>query len=48
MNNTSSQAYFWTPEWQAGERDAEEEIREGRTHRFPTVEALLAWLERAG
>lgn len=24
------QAYFWTPEWQAGEREAEEDIARGR------------------
>lgn len=25
------QAWFWTPEWQAGEREATQEIDEGRT-----------------
>jgi AbrB family looped-hinge helix DNA binding protein len=25
-----SQAWFWTPEWQAGEREADEDLREGR------------------
>lgn len=26
------QAYFWTPEWQAGEKEAEEDIAKGRVH----------------
>jgi antitoxin PrlF len=27
-----SQAWFWTPDWQAGEREAAEDIAHGRTH----------------
>ena len=41
-----SQAYFWTPEWQAGEREAEEDIRKGRVKRFHTVKALIKDLRR--
>jgi antitoxin MazE len=26
----ADQAWFWTPEWQAGEREAEEDLRAGR------------------
>ena len=26
------QAWFWTEEWQEGEREAEEDIRSGRAH----------------
>ena len=36
-----SQAYFWTPEWQAGEREAEEDIRRGRVKAFKNVKELL-------
>lgn len=36
-----SQAYFWTKEWQAGEREAEEDIRKGRVKAFKSVKALL-------
>ena len=43
----TSQAYFWTPEWQAGERDADADIRAGRVRRFPTLDELLMWLEEA-
>ncbi len=36
----SEQAYFWTPEWQEGEREASEDIRKGRVKRFRSVQAL--------
>ncbi len=31
-----SQAWFWTPEWQAGEREATEQARRGEGERFGT------------
>jgi antitoxin PrlF len=31
-----SQAWFWTPEWQAGEREATEEARGGEGEEFKT------------
>jgi AbrB family looped-hinge helix DNA binding protein len=31
-----SQAWFWTPEWQAGEREATEQIRRGEVKRYET------------
>ena len=35
------QAYFWTKEWQAGEREAQEDIRKGQTHGpFRNVEEM--------
>jgi AbrB family looped-hinge helix DNA binding protein len=37
----ADQAWFWTPEWQAGERAAEEDIRGGRVSGpFKTVEEM--------
>ncbi len=36
-----SQSYFWTPDWQAGERQAEEDIRQGRVKRFRRVKDLM-------
>lgn len=37
------QAWFWTPEWQAGEREADEDIRQGRVSRaYEDVEELIA------
>lgn len=40
-----SQAYFWTEEWQAAEREADEDIRAGRVEVFESVDELLADLE---
>jgi AbrB family looped-hinge helix DNA binding protein len=31
-----SQAWFWTPEWQAGEREATEQIQRGEVTRYET------------
>jgi hypothetical protein len=41
-----SQTYFWTKEWQAGEREAEEDIRRGRVKKFKRVKALMRDLRR--
>jgi len=37
-----SQAYFWTPEWQAAEREAQSDIDEGRIEEFESVDDLIA------
>jgi predicted transcriptional regulator len=39
------QRYFWTPEWQAGERAAEEAIAEGRVRTFDSMERMLGFLD---
>lgn len=39
------QAWFWTPEWQKGELEADEDIRAGRTARYYSDEEFLAALE---
>ena len=36
-----SQSYFWTKEWQAGEREAERDIRKGRVKKFKSVRELM-------
>ena len=37
----ADQAWFWTPEWQKGEREADEDIKAGRLiGPFKTVEEL--------
>jgi hypothetical protein len=41
------QAWFWTPEWQAGEREADAEIAAGRGQVFGSDEEFLAVLEAA-
>ncbi len=38
------QAWFWTKRWQQGEREAEEDIRAGRVHRFPDTKAAVTHL----
>jgi antitoxin PrlF len=36
-----SQAWFWTPEWQAGEREATEQARRGEGEQFETGRDFL-------
>jgi AbrB family looped-hinge helix DNA binding protein len=42
----ASQAYFWTDEWQRGEREAREDIRRGRVKRFRSAKTLITDLKR--
>ncbi len=35
------QAWFWSKEWQAGEREAEADLAAGRCQDFESMEALL-------
>jgi bifunctional DNA-binding transcriptional regulator/antitoxin component of YhaV-PrlF toxin-antitoxin module len=42
-----SQARFWTPEWQAKEREADEEIKAGKGTIYYSTEEFLASLEDA-
>ncbi len=37
----AGQAWFWTPEWQAGEHEASEEIAAGRTTRYGSDKDFL-------
>lgn len=39
-----SQAYFWTREWQEGEREADEDIKAGRLKTFDSIDDLIAEL----
>jgi AbrB family looped-hinge helix DNA binding protein len=39
-------AWFWTPEWQAGEAEAQKDIDEGNVKEFDSVEDLIAELKR--
>ena len=36
-----SQAYFWTKEWQAGERESEADVRKGRVEAFKNLKELI-------
>ena len=40
-DKSSDQSYFWTPEWQAAEREAEADIAAGRYKTFDTIDELL-------
>ena len=41
----SAQAWFWTEAWQAGEREASEDIAAGRTEVHKTPEDFIGSLE---
>ena len=41
----SREEWFWTEEWQAGERKADEDIAQGRYSEVETVEELLVYLD---
>jgi AbrB family looped-hinge helix DNA binding protein len=41
----ASQAWFWTQEWQSGEKEASGDIAAGRTRRFESDEDFLASLD---
>lgn len=37
-----AQAWFWTDEWQQGEREVDEAVRRGAYQQFDSIEKLLA------
>lgn len=42
-----SQGWYWTDEWQEGEREADKDLAEGRSQRFTSLEEMDEALERA-
>ncbi len=46
VDRDPDQAWFWTKEWQAKEREAEEDIRMGRVKTFNTMEEGLRYLKK--
>ncbi len=42
----ADEAFFYTPEWQAAEREADEDLAAGRYDDFETMADLIADLER--
>lgn len=40
----ATQAWFWTPEWQQGERDADADLAAGRSETFASGDAFLGAL----
>ena len=41
---SDTQDYYWTEEWQAGEKEADEDIKAGRVKHFSSVSSLIAEL----
>jgi hypothetical protein len=46
LQAAAEQRYFWTPEWQAKEREADEAIAEGRVRTFDTLDQMLDFLDK--
>ncbi len=44
----TSQSYFWTEEWQKGERKADDDIEAGRVRKFKSASEALKYLESKG
>jgi bifunctional DNA-binding transcriptional regulator/antitoxin component of YhaV-PrlF toxin-antitoxin module len=44
----ADQAWFWTERWQAGEREADEDIAAGRVTTFDNVDDFIAHLREVG
>ena len=38
------QRWFWTPEWQAGEREVDEQLANGEYVEFDTIEEAIKYL----
>jgi hypothetical protein len=41
----AGQAWFWSESWQAGEREASDDLERGRTQKFDDSESFLASLD---
>ena len=39
------QLWFWTPEWQAGERQVDEDLAAGRYKDFKSLKQAIRWLK---
>jgi AbrB family looped-hinge helix DNA binding protein len=42
----ATQAWFWTPEWQAGEREADADLAAGAVETFASADELLDGLRK--
>jgi hypothetical protein len=46
LRTAAQQSYFWTSEWQAKEREADQAIAEGRVKTFETIEDMIDFLDQ--
>jgi len=44
LNADESQVWYWTAEWQAAEREAEQDLRSGRFEDFATMDDFISSL----
>jgi len=40
------QSWYWTPEWQAAEKEADEDIAAGRIHSFDNIDDAINFLHQ--
>jgi hypothetical protein len=40
------QSWYWTPEWQKAEKEADEDIAAGRVHTFDNIDDAISFLHR--
>lgn len=45
MQIPASQRWFWTDEWQKGEKEANEDIKAGNVKSFDDVDSAIKWLD---
>jgi len=45
IRTAMEQIYFWTPEWQAREQEADRAIAEGRVRTFDTMDQMIEFLD---
>jgi hypothetical protein len=45
LQAAAEQCYFWTQDWQAKEREADEAIAKGRVRTFDTMDQMLEFLD---
>ena len=45
LQTAVEQRYFWTPAWQAKEREAEKAIAEGRVRTFDSMDQMIEFLD---
>jgi hypothetical protein len=43
----ADQSWFWTPDWQAGEGEADQELKDGKGVVFDNPEDMFAAVDRA-